>query len=99
MHEDSAGEHHFIDRASRRHAIEQVKRRARAPAPVVLDIGCSSGFLLQELKQSLPDALVIGADYVRGPLDALSQRVSDIPLLQFDLVQCPLPTASVDAAI
>jgi SAM-dependent methyltransferase len=99
FHEDNAGSDHFIDRASRRHALRQVSAHARGPAPVVLEVGCSSGFLLQELRREMPHAQVIGADYVRGPLEQLAARVNDIPLLQFDLVNCPLPDDSVDVAV
>jgi ubiquinone/menaquinone biosynthesis C-methylase UbiE len=99
FHEDNAGSDHFIDRASRSHALRQVKKHARGAAPVILEVGCSSGFLLQTLRRELPHAQVIGADYVRGPLEHLAARVSDIPLLQFDLVKCPLPDESVDVVV
>ena len=62
----------------------------------MLDIGCSSGFLLQEIRSSFPDAFVIGADVVRGPLLGLARTQPDVPLLHFDLTRCPLADASVD---
>jgi SAM-dependent methyltransferase len=99
FHEENAGADHFIDRASRGHALAQVKRHARGPNPVVLEVGCSSGFFLEDLRRALPHAFVIGSDYVRGPLDLLAQRLPDVPLLQFDLVHCPLPAESVDVVV
>jgi SAM-dependent methyltransferase len=99
FHEDTAGADHFNDWASRSHAVRQVKRHARGESPVVLEVGCSSGFLLQALRKELPHARVIGADYVRGPLKQLTARVPDLPLLQFDLVKCPLPDESVDVVV
>jgi SAM-dependent methyltransferase len=99
FHEDNAGPDHFIDRASRRHALDQVKRHAKGPAPVVLEVGCSSGFFLEEVRRALPHALVVGADYVRGPLEQLAARRRDLPLLQFDLTSCPLPDESVDVVV
>jgi SAM-dependent methyltransferase len=99
FHEENAGSDHFIDRASRAHALAQVKRHARGVQPVILEVGCSSGFLLEEVRRALPDALVIGADYVRGPLDLLARRLPHVPLLQFDLVHCPLPDACVDVVV
>jgi SAM-dependent methyltransferase len=105
FHEDNAGSDHFIDRASRRHALGQVKRRLRrggraaGPGPVVLEVGCSSGFFLDELRRALPDAFVIGADYVGGPLRKLAQERPDLPLMQFDLTACPLPDACVDVVV
>jgi SAM-dependent methyltransferase len=99
FHEDTAGEDHFIDRASRRNAVREVRRQARGASPVVLEVGCSSGFLLRELRRELPGAFVIGTDCVRGPLDALCSTLPDVPLLQFDLLRCPLPADSVDVAV
>lgn len=98
FHEDTAGANHFIDRASRRHALEQLDR-VGVNSPIILDIGCSSGFMLRLVRERLSDALVIGSDYVRGPLEDLAKGLSDVPLLQFDLVTCPLPSDSVDAVI
>jgi SAM-dependent methyltransferase len=65
----------------------------------VLEVGCSSGFFLEELRRELPRAFVVGADYVRGPLEELAQRRRDVPLLQFDLTRCPLPDNSVDVVV
>jgi ubiquinone/menaquinone biosynthesis C-methylase UbiE len=99
FHEANAGSEHFIDRASRRHALEQVKRHTRGPDPVILEVGCSSGFLLEELRREMPHATLIGSDYVRGPLEQLAKRMPDVPLLQFDLTRCPLPDGCVDVVV
>ena len=98
FHEDTAGSSHPIDRASRALALEPLGI-LRAQTPVILEIGCSSGFMLRLLRRRLPEALVIGADYVRGPLEELAESLPDVPLLQFDLTTCPLPDHSVDAVI
>jgi SAM-dependent methyltransferase len=99
FHEENAGDNHFIDSASRRHALRQLKRFVRVRHPVILEVGCSSGFLLRDLVAAYPQAVVIGSDYVRGPLEALAGRTPDLPLLQFDLVHCPLPSESLDAVV
>lgn len=98
FHEDAAGANHPIDRASRALAIEPLGA-LRARTPVILEVGCSSGFMLRLLRRRRPDAFLIGADYVRGPLEELAESLPDIPLLQFDLTTCPLPDGSVDAVI
>jgi SAM-dependent methyltransferase len=64
-----------------------------------MDIGCSSGLLLELLRRRLRNATLIGADYVRGPLESLASRMPGLPLLQFDLVSCPLPESCVDAVV
>ncbi len=99
MHEDTAGADHPIDLASRRHAVEQLRRNLPRPDAVVLEVGCSSGYLLRDLQAALPEAFLIGADYVRGPLVTLAGTMPTVPILQFDLQKCPLPDASVDAVV
>ena len=97
--EENAGSDHFIDRASHHHMLRQVRRHAGGAAPVILEVGCSSGYGLEALRRELPHAQLIGADYVRGPLEMLARRVPDLPLVQFDLVRCPLPDNSVDIVV
>ena len=99
FHEDAAGAHHPIDVASRIHALGQLKEHIFAEAPVILEIGCSSGFMLREIRRALPEAFVIGSDYVRGPLKKLLADMPDMPVLQFDLIKCPMPDESLDALV
>lgn len=98
FHEESAGSAHFIDLASRQHALEELDKHL-AGSRVILEIGCSSGFMLRSMRERIPQAVVIGADYIRGPLEQLAEKMPDIPLLQFDLVDCPLPDNCVDAVV
>ena len=102
FHEETAGDgSHPIDVASRRRARAALKRHLRGdPAgTVLLEAGCSSGYLLRELMHDWPDSLVIGSDYLPGPLHALADRLPDLPLLRFDLVRCPLPSSSIDGIV
>lgn len=102
FHEETAGENHYIDRASREHAVSRLEKwlpSKRGGSPVILDIGCSSGFLLKTLKSRLPEAVVVGSDFVRNPLMKLAAEWPGLPLLRFDLVRCPLPDAVLDAAV
>lgn len=99
FHENTAGDSHFIDLASRRHATSQIAQYSSDTSPVILDIGCSSGFLLADLKTSFPQAYVMGADIVLGPLLNLAKTAPETPLLHFDLTRCPLPDNSVDIVL
>lgn len=99
LHEAAAGRDHFIDVASRTHALAQVKRAVRASSPVVLEVGCSSGYFLEQLRAGMPQARIVGADYTLGTLQRLGRRLPDIPLLHFDLTQCPLPDQCVDVVV
>ena len=95
LHEEEAGRDHPIDMASRRLAVASMKLVGRSPA-VILDVGCSSGFVLEDLQAAFPQASLIGADYLRGPLEGLSVRMPNVPILQFDLRTCPLPSECID---
>lgn len=99
FHEETAGAHHFIDRASRQHALEQLHQHVRVESPVILEVGCSSGFMLRLMREHFLHAWVMGSDVVRGPLEQLALDMPDMPLLQFDLEKCPLPENSLDAVV
>ncbi len=99
IHEQDAGSNHFIDLASRSHALGELERHLRGSAPAILEVGCSSGFMLRAIRARFPGALVLGADYVAGPLDALGAALPDLPLFQFDLRASPLPPACLDAVV
>jgi SAM-dependent methyltransferase len=66
---------------------------------VIMEIGCSSGFLIKDLVKSFPEAVVLGADVVKEPLYRLASAVPGVPLMRFDLLQCPLPARSIDVLI
>jgi SAM-dependent methyltransferase len=99
LHEEAAGDRHPIDLASRRDAIEQVRQFLPAKNGVIMEIGCSSGFLIKDLIKSFPEATIVGADVVKAPLYKLASDLPGVPLIRFDLLQCPLPDQSVDVLI
>lgn len=100
LHEAAAGDAHFIDVASRAHAIAEIERTKKGAGGVVLEVGISSGYLVEALARRLPGVAIVGADYTYGTLEKAVARVpTDVPLLQFDLVECPLPDAAVDVVV
>ncbi len=99
FHENTAGSGHFIDEASRRHALDQLRRHVQMNNAVILEVGCSSGFLLCQIAENLENAMAIGSDVVRGPLEKLASTCPHFPLFQFDLVRCPFPDSCVDAVV
>jgi SAM-dependent methyltransferase len=99
FHESQASDNHSIDQASRQHALDELQRYVKNPRAVILEVGCSSGFMLQLIKQRFLQAFVLGADIVREPLECLGKKIQDLPLLRFDLTDCPLADESVDAII
>lgn len=99
MHEDAAGQQHFIDRASRQHAIQALSPILQKKHPVILEVGCSSGFFLEELHRAAGHALLVGSDFISAPLYKLGNRLKGIPLAQFDVVKCPFDDASFDGVV
>ncbi len=99
LHEEAVGDSHPIDIASRNDALAQVRNLRPAAGAVILEIGCSSGFLLRELVSSFPEAVVLGADVVKKPLQRLAKTLPGVPLMRFDLLQCPLPEGSIDVLL
>jgi SAM-dependent methyltransferase len=99
LHEEAAGDSHPIDLASRRDAISQLRQFLPATNAVIMEIGCSSGFLIKDLIKSFPKVTVVGVDVVKEPLYRLARNLPGTPLIRFDLLRCPLPDQSVDALI
>jgi ubiquinone/menaquinone biosynthesis C-methylase UbiE len=91
MHEREAASSHPIDVASRALAIESMRLVKPEGRLFILDVGCSSGFLVEELVRNIRNARVIGADYLLDIVFKAAQRVPNSPFLQFDLRLCPLP--------
>ena len=75
-------------------------RLDRLPAaPIVIDIGCSSGYLLADLRASLPQATLVGVDLVPSGLRRARAQVADALLLQADVCALPIKDASVDVVV
>jgi ubiquinone/menaquinone biosynthesis C-methylase UbiE len=96
MHEKEARSSHPIDLASRAMAIDSMRLLKVGPRPNILDVGCSSGFLVEDLSRALPESNVIGADYLAELVLKAAQRCPNNPFLQFDLRDCPLPDSCLD---
>lgn len=98
--DESSGGSHPVDLASRHETVGQLRRHLGTGAgATVLEIGCSSGFLLREIRSVMPEVVLCGADTVREPLYKLAETLPGVPLFRFDLLQCPLPDGSFDAVI
>ncbi len=99
LHEANAGADHPIDITSRQRAIDELRRVGFPKDGTLLEVGCSSGYFLHDARAAFPDALIIGSDYVAGPLRVMAREHPTQPLLQFDLTRCPLPDACLDAVV
>lgn len=99
FHEKEADQgNHYIDRASRLHACREVGKHLTADS-AVLEIGSSSGYLLRDIKNAFPGTFILGSDCILEPLGKIAEHHPDIPLIQFDLVNCPLPDNCMDVVV
>ncbi len=96
LHEESSRSH-FIDVWTRRAMLARLG--SMHPAPTVVDVGCSSGYLLEDLRRELPNARLIGVDLVAQGLRRAHENVPDAELLQADACLLPLADAVADAVV
>ena len=96
LHEESSREH-FIDVWTRRAMRD---RLGSLPArPTIADIGCSSGYMLEDLRAAHPGATLIGVDLIASGLRKAHVLVPQARLLQADACELPLRDSSLDAAL
>jgi len=88
---------HFIDVWTRRAMLERLG--PVPPSGVIIDLGCSTGYLLEDLRVAYPDAQLVGVDLVDSGLCTAHGLVPDARLLQADVCALPLKDESVDAAM
>jgi SAM-dependent methyltransferase len=96
LHEHSSRTH-FIDVWTRRAMLERLGPLPATPA--IVDLGCSTGYLLADLHARLPDATLMGVDLVAGGLRKAHTHAPDALLLQADVCALPLADECVDAAV
>ncbi len=99
FHESHAEHDHFIDAASRRNALGELKAFVKIPQPVILEIGSSSGFLLPLIREKFPQGLVIGSDNFAEALVSRAKQDPSFPLLAFDVLKSPLASDCLDAIV
>lgn len=88
---------HFLDRWTRKAIIDGVG--PLAPEATVADLGCSTGFLLEDLHEAHPDAVLIGVDMIAAGLRKAHAAVPQARLLQADVCELPLENQSLDAVV
>jgi SAM-dependent methyltransferase len=97
LHQESSREH-FIDVWTRRALLDAVLG-AVSPGGVVLDAGCSSGYLLEDLQRVRPDATLVGADLVAAGLRRAHDLVPGAQLVLADVCDLPLLDGVADAVV
>ncbi|HTR76443.1 MAG TPA: class I SAM-dependent methyltransferase [Solirubrobacterales bacterium] len=96
LHEESSRTH-FIDVWTRGAMLERL-----GSVPVgggIADLGCSTGYLLEDLRAAYPEALLYGLDLVAPGLAKAHGLVPDARLLRADVCALPFADASLDAVV
>ncbi|HMD57234.1 MAG TPA: class I SAM-dependent methyltransferase [Solirubrobacteraceae bacterium] len=96
LHEESSRTH-FIDVWTRRAMLARLG--SLPESPTVVDVGCSTGYLLADLQRMIPNAMLIGVDLVAGGLRKAHENVPEATLFQADACSLPLPDGSADALV
>lgn len=96
LHEEGSRSH-FIDVWTRRSMLERAD--IRHGTSTVLDLGCSTGYLLEDLSRAHPGACLIGIDLVGAGLRKAHEHVPEARLLRADACALPLGDETVDCLL
>jgi SAM-dependent methyltransferase len=96
LHEETSRTH-FIDQWTREAMLAQIG--PLPPDSCIADVGCSSGYMLEDLRGAYPDAQLIGVDLLAAGLRKAHEAVPDARLIHADACALPLADASVDAVV
>lgn len=97
LHEESSRDH-FIDIATRGGILDGIAGRV-GPGDVVVDVGCSTGYLLEDLRAAHPESTLVGIDLVAEGLRKAHAHVPEALLLLADCTQLPLPDQVAAAVV
>ncbi len=93
LHQESSRDH-FIDVWTRRSIVERVGELG--PGDAIVDLGCSTGYLLEDLAAAYPRARLFGVDLIAPGLSKAHELLPQVRLLRADV--CALPMADAGAA-
>jgi SAM-dependent methyltransferase len=96
LHEGSSRDH-FLDTWTRSVLLDRISDLSAAAR--IVDLGCSSGYLLDDLRAAHPHATLLGVDLVSSGLESAHALVPSALLLQADVCDLPLADQSADAIV
>jgi SAM-dependent methyltransferase len=94
---DESSRAHFIDIRTRSAILERIEDVP--PTATIADLGCSTGYLLEDIRASRPDCTLFGVDAVASGLRKAHTLVPTARLLQADVCELPFPNAALDAVV
>lgn len=96
MHEESHGKFHPINIYSRENVIKALELKNNE---TILEIGCSSGWLIDDLKKKFKKINYVGVDVVKKPIKKLAKKYPEIAFLIFDITKNYLKKIKFDNII
>jgi len=97
LHEDIGNGKHPIDIFSRSNLIKSIPKNINRKT--ILEIGCSSGHLIKDLKTKFKCINYVGADVLKLSLLKLQRKYKKIPFVKFDITKNPLRNLKFDIII
>jgi SAM-dependent methyltransferase len=96
----------FHEESTRDHPIEVLTRRtvmslldALAATATIVEVGCSTGYLLEDLRAAYPSARLVGFDLIASGLRKAHATLPDCLMAQADACELPLADECADAVI
>lgn len=96
LHEEPSRTH-FLDQWTRAAILEGLG--PVEATPVIADVGCSTGYLLEDLHATHPAATLIGVDRIGAGLIKAHRLVPSARLLCADACDLPIADGAVDAVV
>jgi SAM-dependent methyltransferase len=96
LHQDSSRTH-FLDLQTRTAVIGHVP-----PAhtdTLIVEIGCSTGYLLEDLRTAFPDATLVGLDFTFSGLRVAQDHLPDCHFVQGDAQHLPFALSTADTIV
>lgn len=90
MIDHEIGSNHPIDISSRKLCKFFLKKFSNFKENVILEIGCSSGNLINEIN-SISNTYYIGSDVLKKTVRKIAEKHKNIPFVVFDILKNPFP--------
>ncbi len=96
LHQESSRTH-FLDVWTRSAMVSRLSPRGEEP--LIVDVGCSTGYLLEDLLAEFPRARLCGLDFIHSGLRTARASLPGVLLVQADAQRIPLAPQIADAIV